>query len=52
LGWSSDLHLEAEALMLFAVMEQNRLLVAAAKLAASVGAAWTEYWLDLWEPYW
>jgi len=38
--------------MLFAVMEQNRLLVAAAKLAASVGAAWTEYWLDLWEPYW
>jgi len=38
--------------MLFAVMEQTRLLVATAKLAAAAGSAWTEFWLDLWEPYW
>lgn len=37
--------------MLFVAMEYNRLLVASAKLAAAVGAAWTEFWLDLWEPY-
>jgi len=42
----------AEARMLFVAMEQNRILQAGVKLAVSVAAAWTEFWLDLWEPYW
>lgn len=38
--------------MLFIAMEQNRILHAGALLAVSIGAAWTKYWLDVWDPCW